>query len=358
MPYDQYKIAPPWLGIVLETPSVHVPPGGWDEIRNFFAVRGRLQTRPRLETFGTVTDNNTVYLMRTFRDVNGNLHTLILTTDNAYFLTEAGGSPVFNLLGFPSGITTLGAADRPYGVAPILNRIYFSNGGEKVMYADGSANLKLAGDVPGGARFMCVVGGILLIGYLHENSRTYGTSIRWSVIGNPNSFFGFTSGANTLIEVPDEITGMVGTSRSGFIFRTNGYTMVTPTSIGIAPLAFEHFSTQPEGVGSRFPYAFATYGENIIMIADDDIYAFTFPNFQPIGGGARREIFKDLAVATGVVTGRIVPGLGLDYEFLSYWLTIPKASDTVSWVYSLNERHWVRFEGNGALTALTQVYIN
>ena len=349
---------PPWLGIVTEIPSVNVAPGGWDNIRNFFAVRGRLQTRPRLESFGTAPDGQTIYFLQSFKDINDSWHTLVLTTKTAYFLTESGGSPVFNALNYPSGITTLGDVDRPFGASVLLNRIYFSNGGEKVLYTDGSATLKLAGDVPGGARFIAVIGSSLISAYLHENSRLYPTSVRWSVIGNPNSYLQFTSGVNTLIEVPDEITGIVGTSRSGYVFRTNGFTAITPTGRGVAPLAFEHFSTEIEGIGNRFPYALAAYSENIILAADDDIYLFNFPSFTPIGGGARRDIFADLALATGPVIGKIIPGLGVGYEFLSYWLTIPKASDTVSWVMALNERHWTRFDGDGALTALSTVYIN
>jgi hypothetical protein len=356
MPYTSYKIQPPWFGIASELTDVYSPPGAFKNVINFFTVRGRLQTRPKLVSYSpvaTAPDGNKIYFLRSFRDVNGNLHTVALTIANAYYITSG---LTFTLITFPAGISALGSVDRPFGIAVILNRIYLSNGSTKILVIDGSAAMKVAGDVPGGARFLAVIGSILVLGYLHENSRTYGNAVRWSVVGNPNSYNGFGAGHNVLIEVPDEITGIVGATRSGFIFRSNGITLVTPTGIGIAPLSFEHFSTEPEGVGNRYPYTLSSYGNRSFFVSDDDVYALDFPTFTPVGGLARRKIFEDIALANAPIVGRVVPGLGVGYEFLSYWLTIPKASATVSWVYAINEQSWVRFEGNGALTAIAQVF--
>lgn len=358
MSYKSWPIEPPWLGQISEVPATETGPGGFDEVTNFFCVRGRLQTRPKLNTFVSAPDGLPIYLMRSYKDVNGSLHTLVVTTKTAYHLTDAAGTPTLNALNFPAGVTDLSSTNRPFGVAAVLNRVYFSNGETKVLYADGSDTLKIAGDVPGGARFLAVIGGHLVLAFVKESSTNYSNRIRWSAIGVPNSYEHYTAGSTNLFEVPDDITGAVGASRSGFIFRTNGLTMVTATGVAVAPLAFENFATEPEGVGNVYPYSLAAYGNRfVVFVADDDIYKVLLPEFVPIGGLARKAIFDDIALANGPIVGKIVPNLGVGYPFLSYWLSIPKASNSVTWVYSLSEQSWTRFVAAGALTSLSTVYI-
>ncbi|KKK61435.1 hypothetical protein LCGC14_3014360 [marine sediment metagenome] len=269
------------------------------------------------------------------------------------------GPITLNALSFPAGVTDLGSVERPFGILGLRNRVYFSNGTVKLLYTDGSSSLKIAGDVPGGARFLAVVGTYLFMAYLREGSIDLPTTVRWSASGDPNSYSQTSSGVNQLIEVPDEITGVVSVGRSLFIARTNGVTVVTPTGIGIAPLAFENFSTEPEGVGNKYPYTLAAYGNRyVLFVSDDNVYEMTLPTVVPIGGANKREIFKDIAATNGIITGRIVPNLGVDFDFLSYWLTIPKAGGaSTTWVLNLENRAWSKFESpTGALGALATVF--
>ncbi len=355
--YNGYKVQGPWLGQVTEVPSILLPPGAFTEALNFLFLRDRVQTRPRLNAFSTAPDGKTIYSIRSYKDINGNAHTIILTTKNMYAVTT--GPLTLNALSFPGGITDLGSTDRPFGIVGLRGRVYFSNGTVKLLYTDGSSTLRIAGDVPGGARFIASVGTHLLMAYLREGGVDYPNQVRWSASGDPNSYTQISSGVNELIEVPDEITGVVMVGRSAFIARTNGVTVVTPTGIGIAPLAFENFATEPEGVGNKYPYSLAAYGNRyVIFVSDDNIYELTLPTVVPIGGRVKREIFKDIVNANGPITGRIVPSLGVDFDFLSYWLTIPQSGTTTTWVLNLESRAWSKFQSaTGALGALATVYV-
>ena len=358
--YNGYRVKPqpgqPWLGQITELPAIDLPPAAFTEALNFLFLRGRVQTRPRLNAYSVTPDGKTAYAFRSYKDVNGNAHTLVLTSKNMYAITT--GPLTLNALSFPAGVTDLGSVERPFGILGLHNRVYFSNGAVKLLYTDGSNALKIAGDVPGGARFLAIAGAHLLMAYLREDGIDSPTTVRWSTLGDPNSYAQASSGANQLIEVPDEITGLVPVGRSVFIARTNGVTVVTPTGIGVAPLAFENFSTEPEGVGNKYPYTLAAYGNRyVIFVSDDNIYEMTLPTVVPIGGANKREIFKDIANATGTITGRIVPNLGVNFDFLSYWLTIPKSGTSTTWILNLENRAWSKFESaTGALSALATVF--
>jgi len=92
-----------WGGVVSDTPA----PGGlavFDDMVNFLCRKGRIITRPRLGSYLTPPDNARVRYMGTFLDAVNLYHTLMLTTQNAYMITNG---PVANLLTYPlSGIAT------------------------------------------------------------------------------------------------------------------------------------------------------------------------------------------------------------------------------------------------------------
>ncbi|KKK47032.1 hypothetical protein LCGC14_3159270, partial [marine sediment metagenome] len=66
--YNGYKVERPWLGMVTEAPSISLPPGAFTEALNFLFLRGRVQTRPRLNAYSTTPDGKTVYAIRSYKD--------------------------------------------------------------------------------------------------------------------------------------------------------------------------------------------------------------------------------------------------------------------------------------------------
>jgi hypothetical protein len=418
MAYKQIPVSGPWGGIRDDVARPYAPLNAFDDVLNFFTQKGRIQTRPKLTAFGTAPDGKPVRLMQSFTDKNGYIHSLVLTTYNAYalatttgvvntngtavawvsgtkFATGTGAAGVkitintveytilsvttdtalvltgnagtqngvaysvyWNNLTMPGGITDLGEQNRPFGNACINNRIYFSQGPTKVCYTDGSKALSLAGDVPGGARFMGVLASRLILAYTEESAVLYPRRIRWCRAGNPNNWTSFSSGSADLMEVPDEINGFAVSGNNGLIFRENGITAMLPTGVGTSPFAFSHFSVQPTGIGNKYPYSLAAYGnQHIIFVSADDIYRVRGLEVMPIGRAVKKKIFADLALANGTVTGQIIPNLGIGYDFLSYWLVIPKSGSTAVWVFQMDDETWVRFSSSaGVLGTIGSVY--
>lgn len=258
-------------------------------------------------------------------------------------------------------IGSLKGTGLPYAIAPLNGKVYFSNGSKKLLYVDGSSIVKPAGDVPGSCRFLTVNAFHLIMGYTTEpepaevGSILYPTRIRWSKSGDPDDWTDFTAGMNDLVEVPDEITGLTTLSRNTFIARSNGFTIMAPTGVGVAPFMFEQYNYAPRGVGNRFPYSLATYGNTAVFVSADDIYRLDGSALAPIGGNCKKRIFEEIAQASGdQIMGWIIPRMGMSYDFLSYWLSIPGVNYT--WVYNLEENAWMKFySSSGRLTCLANI---
>src|SRR5437762_9991577 len=151
-----HKVIPtqgPFLGIVDDLPSVNAPASAFSDVVNWLCRKNRVQTRPRLTPFPTPPDRAIVRNIVTFIDSTEQAHTLVLTTKNAYFLTEGA---TYNLLSYPVGITDLSGTALPYAIMLLNDRVYFSNGSKVLLYADGESSVKVAGNVPGSCRFMVV----------------------------------------------------------------------------------------------------------------------------------------------------------------------------------------------------------
>src|SRR5437867_9087783 len=114
MALRQFQVVGPFQGIVDNLPAPNKPAAAWDDCLNFFCRKGRLQSRPQFNNFGSPPDEAIVRNAVTFEDVTGAFHTLVLTTQNAYYLTAG---PTYHPLNFPAGITTLqGDENHPYGI--------------------------------------------------------------------------------------------------------------------------------------------------------------------------------------------------------------------------------------------------
>lgn len=346
----------PFGGIVDDTPRPYKQPGDWDNLLNWFVREGRLQTRPRLVEFGPPPDNATLRNVMLYQDVLNNQHVLALTTQTPYALTSGA---VWNELAMPTGLTLSGTS-LPYGWSVVNGKVFFSNGSTEVVYADGSASIKATSDVQGAARFMAVLASHLMIANTTEPapgtmaSVRHPQRVRWSASGDPLVWTGASAGFNDLLEVPDDITGLVTQGRNAYVYRRNGITTIAPIGPPNAPFIFDNISVAPLGIGNYYPYSLASFGVWTIFVSQDDIYLFDTQAFIPIGGAVRKKIYADLANSAGdEVSGYIVPSLGVSYPFLTYWLSIPGVN--VTWVFSRANGKWTRFSSSaGYLSCLAQ----
>lgn len=346
--YKRETFIGPFGGIVDDVPRPYKQPGDFDDLLNFFVREGRLQSRPRLVTLGSPPDGAVVRNIITYTDVLNNTHTLVLTTQNAYALT-VNTFFTFNLVGNVNPFNQ--ATALPYGLQIVNGQVFFSNGTYDVVYANGAASLQTTNDVPGAARFMCILADHLLLANTTEprpgiaGSTRFPQRVRWSASGDPTTWTGVNSaGFNDLLDVPDQITGLVTLGQNAYVFRTNGVTVISPTGPPNAPFGFYNQSVSPEGVGNAYPYSLASFGSFACFVSEDDIYIFDGVNYLPIGGGSRKKIFADISGnSVDVITGSIVPNLGESYPYLSYWLSIPGSTGNIVWVFSRITNKWQRF---------------
>lgn len=367
MGFDQLPIPGPYRGIVDNLPRPTKPINAWDDLLNFMPYKGRLQTRNKLSAFGNPPDSSLLRKILTYSDILGNPHTLALTIKTAYAITTG---PVYNMLTNPMGVTDLTGTSFPYGIAITNGRVYFSNGSVVGVYTDGQAALQVAGDIPGAFRYAGILANHMIICYTTEpapgnvGSASFPQRVRWSNVGDANSWTpgpSTSAGFTDLLEVPDDITGFATLGRSGYVFRSNGISLVTPTGIGTSPFQFDQVTNSPQGVGCFYPYSLDTYGGISAFVGQQDVYLFDGTSFTPIGGEAKKKIFADIANSTGdVITGQICPNLGTGFDYLAYYLTIPGNSNglPITWVYSWDDQGWWRFSSSsGELTAIGSVLV-
>lgn len=368
MSLKRMPIAGQFAGAKSDIPPPYGPPSAFDDVVNWFCRKNRIHVRPRLNSFSTSPDGAIIRDLVTFKDVLNNLHTLMLTTKNAYMLTAG---PVWNLLGYPTfagGGTDISGTALPYGRVAALNSIYFSNGSRQILQADGEATLKIAGTVAPAAQYLTIQASHVIAAYITDpepgaaGSKVYPQRVQWCKTGDPREWdpsVAVSAGLVDLLEVPDDITGLSSLGRNTFIWRTNGLSVMYPTGIGTRPFDFEHLSYSQRGIGTSYPYALAMYGDAAVGIASDDIYLLNRGGtFQPISGIHKKRIFKDLSLASGdVVQATIVPQLGPGFDMLSYWLSIPGVD--VTWVYIYETSSWQRFTSvSGRITAMNAVSIS
>lgn len=341
MPIEKLPISAPWQGWYDQFPSLVLPQNSMKQITGWLLKEGRIQSMFKRNAFAGPPNGEVIAGARTFLDGLANLHTLILTQDQAYFLNQ---TTVYT----PIGAAFSPVSSAPFAVEVIVNRVYFANGGQKVSYVDGSNNLKVAGDVPGTCLYLGKLASHLILCNTIEpetglGSTPYPARVRWSASGNPNNFTDFSSGVNDIPDIEDQISGYATIGQNGFVFRTNGITVMSPTGIVLAPFSFENFSIGPSGVGNAYPYSLAVYGAFACFVGTDDIYYFDSGAPQRIGSKAKKAIFKDITQRTGFVQGHIIGDLAAGAQYLTYWLTIPQAGDISKvWVYHFDDQSWIQ----------------
>lgn len=362
MTLKRYTIEGPFKGIISDLPSA-TDRQAFDDALNFFFRKGQAHGRPRFNTgFASPPDGALIRNMMTFQDVQNFLHTLVLTTKNAYMITNPW---TYNALSYPGGITNLSGTALPYSWVNINQRLYFSNGSVKLLYSDGESSLKVAGDVPGSPRFLCENANHLIGAYWTEpapgqaNSVVLPKRIRWSDSGLPDVWTpaaNNSAGLSDLLNVPDSISGLGTLGKNTYVWRTNGISIGYPTG-AIPAFTFENYSNAPKGAGNSYTYSLDIYSDMAFFISRDDIYKMTPSDMTSIGSGKNgRKIFADIAAATDdQIVGFIIPQMSPAFEFLSYWISIPGPVN-VTWVYNIKEDNWTKINSSkGRLTALESV---
>lgn len=358
-----YPVVAPFKGIITDVPS-GFDPQAFDQAQNVVFRKGRIQSRPQLVPFlPTPPDGRIIRAVYSFLDVLDNWHTLVLTDSSAYFLTNPAGTLIFNALALPSGIPNLGGAGLPYALIEMNQQVFFSNGAQNLMYVDGSANVYLAGDAPGGCLYL-TENSSHLIGVNWtipspgvSGSRAFPFYVQISDAGNPLEWIPSISNSATilnLIEKGGVPTGVVTLAEYTYIWRSYGANVLWPTGNAAAPFYNEPFSWSNPGWGNFYPYTIVTWNQSCLMVTHNgEVLLFngssgpTASGFQPLADGkVKKQLAQDLVQASGdVVFAFLTDQLGSGYDFTAYVIWIPGLNK--AWVLNLVDMTWSTWTSNG-----------
>lgn len=368
MTLQKYPIRGPFKGVVTDLPAT-LDDQAFDDVQNMFCRHGRLQTRPAFAPNVAPPDNNPVRGLYTFEDVQNFFHTLVLTSSNAYFLTNPSGTIVYNQLTYPAGLGNLSGTGLPFAIRELNQQVYFCNGSTPLLYVDGSANVQVAGDVPGGCFFLTENAFHLIGAFWVEpaagqvGSTQYPFRVRWSDSGNPQEWTSLitnTAGAADLIESGGQITGITTVGRNTYILRKYGASVMYPTGQQSAPFSIEPFMWSNPGWGNFYPYSLVTFGPICINITESgEVLLFDGSSFNKLASGKiRAQLQTDLAlVSNDVVQCFATASLGPGYDLEAYWISIP--GPNIVWVHDLTEGTWQRITSSkGYLTSIARVAVH
>lgn len=379
----------PYGGLNVQTPENLIGPAFTPNMNNFMFRNGELRSRPQFRRFLPGPDgNNTILGLGSFLSRNGVWHTFSFTINGLFQLQFAPVDLVNR--GINPWIQVGGPALTAGNFVRwrvFQNILYYTNGSGHLSAWDGAAlapisdiaflGAGVSGKPPTtttliGGLFLGELDNHIMIAYTTEipvvasavgPMSTFAQRVRWSNNGfNPfdaNGVFGanlgtqgatfdpnifVNAGQTDFLDVPDLITGILFIGRTGFIFRQNGITEVSPTGSGTAPFDFNHLWASEQGIGNVYPATIAQYGNIGVFVATDNLYQVNGQQVSPIGGGARDAIMNDLATTFNPPTGAITPAYALGFTYLVYKLMIslPDGSTRI-YVYSFEDSNWARW---------------
>jgi hypothetical protein len=218
----------------------------------------------------------------------------------------------------------------------------------------------LAGPLALGAQFLGELNNQIILANVNMLDQATGTIynlpnlIWWSANGLPFQWDptqNTSAGFNALFDVSDLITGLMTMGVAGYLFRSYGISQFSPSGSAVAPFQFNHLWASEHGIGNVLPWSIAQYGSQGAFISQDNIYSLGLTNVQQIGGTARDAIMQDLAdmiagasFSPGTAYAAILPIFKKGYVYLTYQIFIPFEDFMRMWVYSFEDKNWMKWE--------------
>jgi hypothetical protein len=363
MTYRKNSISkPPFGGFNDNAPAAGQQPSSFRNALNWMIRYNRIT--PFYRTFEwpeqSMLNGQVLMGFRTYTDIQGFVHSV--------YVTNLGWGEI--VPGNPYSITNnLWPADYPpfddsqlFSMCVFNGQLFFDNGVIPLSYHKGDGKLysvtagvsNSTGDFQGAAFFLYAYADRLLAINTVEpypilsGSTNFPRRVRYSAVNNANEWdftIDASAGLFDITDAEDALTGWVTVNQTGFAFRKNGITSVSVTGQAQIPFFVENFSVGPDGVGCFIPYTLSPYGTVAGFVSQDDVYIFTGGAPQPIGGPARRSIYRDLARQSSAPFARTVGSFGNFVDYLSYWLVIPVENDerTSMWIFHWEDKSWMNF---------------
>jgi hypothetical protein len=386
-----------YTGLNVEQPEIYIPDTASPAFNNFMLRNAELRSRPLFQQW-LAGPGPGMQGISSFLDANGIYHTVTWYQNLLYQYNPLlpGWSP---LLGAPATLQESPIAYRAfvnniwYTGASVLTKGGMHGGGGSLVvtpflgywdgiqpqgiytqtFADGSTSASIAGisltdsptiggSLPGAPTVVgpMAIGGTCLaelnnqlilgnVSFLDQGTGkfyNYPNMIWWSANGLPlvwDPSTNLSAGFNPMLDVSDQITGIVTLGIAGYIFRQQGITQFSPTG-SIPPFTFDHMWASDHGIGNVYPWSIAQYGPSACFIAGDNIYQLSLTTANPIGGKARDAIFSDLANATNTPFAAIIPYFNTGYVYLTYQILIPFLTFVRIYVYSFEDQNWAAWD--------------
>jgi hypothetical protein len=319
---------------------------------------------------------------QSFMDANGTIHTCAFTSSGLWQLATFNsifGQRVWQFVGSPALVNGVPVSSRAFA-----NILYYTNGVPYVLSWDGinvppvivsgltNAIFGGAGSSVGGIYLYEINNQICLLNVTLFNVASVSNPIPgtgpttlpalgvtnfpqllwYSANGIPNQFdptVNTSAGFVNFLEVPDIITGVIALGEIAYIFRANGITQQTIGGSALAPFYFDHLWSSEHGIGNVYPWSLAQFGSIGFFVSTDNIYLISINSFDPIGGGARDAIMRDLANATSNPVAAVIDRYSQGFVYLRYELAIPLGSFTRLYSYCVEEKQWIVQDLDGVI---------
>lgn len=343
--YNEIKYEAPYRGWNTQAPENLIPASDSPYLQNFMLRNAEIRSFPRMiQGVPYLPTKQPIRGVNSFIDNNGYHHTVAFTDSDLWQLIYNQ-----NRQWLWNRVASFNGSGQPYASHVFLNKIYWTSLTPGVYYWDGIKREPELSTAYFGAKFLGELGFHLLLLNTIEVEATevvnYRQRIRWTPSGLINVWdpaVNMGAGYNDQIDVPDEITGYLNIGKNGFIFRTNGITQMSLTGRAAAPFSFDHLWASDRGIGNIYPYSIASYGSLGIFISREEVYKISASNFEPIGMGARDQIFNDLDSSIAAPIAYITSGYHKRFVYLAYHLFIPVYNGCIVWIYNLEDKNWTR----------------
>ena len=174
----------------------------------------------------------------------------------------------------------------------------------------------------------------------------------WSPVSNTGNVTG--AGFEELADIADYLTGLIVTSGTAFIIRSNGISYATATGNATLPFAVNHIGLGEQGEGAQVTNLVCQYDQTGAFVGNTDIFQIS-SQVGPIGQKIKALLFQSLRVIEepGLLSAAAIPVmLGGD----TFPLVIFSAGPTVDSDYPTNSLALYIFNpGNGTWMILSML---
>lgn len=270
-----------------------------------------------------------------YKQYDGDPYVLCFGVDKAYQFTAgawsaiSGGSAVFT-----------GAEDDMFYSCTFDDLMIVTNGKDAIQKWNGTTWANLGGSPPSAARFLIPFYSRLIVARTYESATWYPMRVRWSIIGDPETWTGTGSGAIDILDTQDRITGLARLGDRVFVFKEDSIWELYYVG-GTDIFKIRLISTD---VGCRAGKTIVAVGAYLIFLGSNNVYKFDGATFTPIGDALFPLLFETVDGVINVSRLNRAHAI-FDYEANQYILVVPTKEDATPNLvlkYDLRRDFWTK----------------